>query len=37
VRSSDRPATLSALRPLRDRLSRQGVELRVDVDPVDLG
>ena len=37
VRSSDRAATLAALRPLRDRLSRQSVELRVDVDPVDLG
>lgn len=37
VRSCDRTATLAALRPLRDRMSRQGVELRVDVDPVDLG
>lgn len=33
----DRAATLRALRPLRDDLSRRGVELRVDVDPVDLG
>jgi hypothetical protein len=37
IRSQDRTATLGALRPLRDILSRQGVDLRVDVDPVDLG
>jgi primosomal protein N' (replication factor Y) len=37
IRSQDRTATLGALRPLRDVLSRQGVDLRVDVDPVDLG
>ena len=33
----DRAATLEALRPLRDDLSRRGVELRIEVDPVDLG
>jgi len=37
IRSRDRGATLEALRPLREDLSRQGVDLRVDVDPVDLG
>ena len=33
----DRAATLTALRPLRDVLSRQGADVRLDVDPVDLG
>lgn len=33
----DRAATLEALRPLREDLSRRGIELRVEVDPVDLG
>jgi primosomal protein N' (replication factor Y) len=37
IRSRDRTATLAALRPLRDDLSRKGVDLRLDVDPVDLG
>jgi primosomal protein N' (replication factor Y) len=37
VLSDDRAATLTALRPYRDTLSRQGSELRLDVDPVDLG
>ena len=37
IRSQDRRVTLEALRPLRDEASRQGVDLRVDVDPVDLG
>jgi primosomal protein N' (replication factor Y) (superfamily II helicase) len=36
VRCRDRGATLEALRPLRHVLSRQGVEMRVDVDPVGL-
>jgi primosomal protein N' (replication factor Y) len=37
VTSDDRVATLVALAPLRERCSREGVELRVDVDPVDAG
>lgn len=37
VTSDDRAATLTALVPLRERCSREGVELRVDVDPVDAG
>jgi primosomal protein N' (replication factor Y) len=37
IRSRERTATLEALRPLRELLSRQGVDLRLDVDPVDLG
>jgi primosomal protein N' (replication factor Y) len=37
VRSVDRLATLGALRPLREEFSRAGVDLRLDVDPVDLG
>jgi primosomal protein N' (replication factor Y) len=37
VLADDRAATLSALRPLRDQLSRQGADVRLDVDPVDLG
>lgn len=37
VRSVDRLATLDALRPLREESSRAGVDLRLDVDPVDLG
>jgi primosomal protein N' (replication factor Y) len=37
VRSVDRLATLGALRPLREEASRAGVDLRLDVDPVDLG
>jgi primosomal protein N' (replication factor Y) (superfamily II helicase) len=37
IKSEDRTATLAALRPLREELSRQGVEVRLDVDPVDAG
>jgi primosomal protein N' (replication factor Y) (superfamily II helicase) len=37
VRCQDPAATLAALLPLREDLSRRGVELRVDVEPVDLG
>ena len=34
---ADRGTTLEALRPLREDASRRGVEMRLDVDPVDLG
>jgi primosomal protein N' (replication factor Y) (superfamily II helicase) len=37
IRSAGRDATLTALRPLRESASRDGVDLRIDVDPVDLG
>jgi len=37
VLSDDRSATLAALRPLRELHSRQGSDLRLDVDPIDLG
>jgi primosomal protein N' (replication factor Y) len=37
VLCDDRRATLSALRPLRDEHSRRGTDLRIDVDPIDLG
>ncbi len=37
IRSQDRTATLAALWPLREAASRKGLDLRVDVDPVDLG
>jgi primosomal protein N' (replication factor Y) (superfamily II helicase) len=37
VKCDDRAATLAALAPLRRRCSRDGVELRIDVDPVDAG
>ena len=37
VLCDDRTATLEALRPLREASSRAGSELRVDVDPIDLG
>ena len=37
VLCDDRTATLEALRPLREASSRRGSELRVDVDPIDLG
>jgi len=37
VRSTDRAATLAALRPMREVASRAGADMRVDVDPVDLG
>jgi primosomal protein N' len=35
VKSDDRDRTLAALRPWRERLSREGTEVRLDVDPVD--
>ena len=35
IKCDDRAATLAALAPLRSAASRTGVELRVDVDPVD--
>ena len=35
VKSDDRAATLAALRPVRTAAGRDGVDLRVDVDPVD--
>lgn len=35
LKTSDRAATLDALRPLRERWSREGTEARLDVDPVD--
>ena len=37
VLCDDRMATLEALRPLRDAASRSGSDLRIDVDPIDLG
>jgi primosomal protein N' (replication factor Y) (superfamily II helicase) len=37
VKCADRRATLAALRPVRDELSRQGADVRLDVDPIDLG
>jgi len=37
VLSDDRSATLEALRPLREEQSRRGGEVRLEVDPVDLG
>lgn len=36
VKSADRPATLAALAPLRVAWSRDGLDVRVDVDPVDV-
>jgi primosomal protein N' (replication factor Y) (superfamily II helicase) len=35
IKPDDRAATLAALRPLRERWSREGVPCRLDVDPVD--
>jgi primosomal protein N' (replication factor Y) (superfamily II helicase) len=35
VKTDDRRATVAALRPLRTRWSKAGVEARLDVDPVD--
>ena len=35
IKSDDRDATVAALRPLREAWSREGVEARLDVDPVD--
>jgi primosomal protein N' (replication factor Y) len=37
LRSGDRGATLAALAPLRREWSRAGLDVRVDVDPVDVG
>jgi primosomal protein N' len=37
VKCADRRATLAALRPVRDELSRDGADVRLDVDPIDLG
>ena len=37
LKCDDRDATLEALRPLREAWSRDSVEVRVDVDPVDAG
>lgn len=37
VLTEDVAAVLRALRPFRDEMSRRGVEVRVDVDPIDLG
>ena len=37
VLCDDRMATLEALGPLREAASRKGSDLRVDVDPIDLG
>jgi len=37
IRTQDPAATLRSLEGLRDDLSRRSVDLRVDVDPVDLG
>jgi primosomal protein N' (replication factor Y) (superfamily II helicase) len=37
LKCDDRDATLAALRPLREEWSRAGVEVRLDVDPVDAG
>lgn len=37
VKCVDRRATLAALRPVREELSRRGADVRLDVDPVDLG
>lgn len=35
IKCDDRAASLAALRPVRERWSRDGVEARLDVDPVD--
>ncbi len=37
IKADDRVATLAALRPLRETWSREGVDARLDVDPVDAG
>jgi primosomal protein N' (replication factor Y) len=37
VKCADRRGTLSALRPVREELSRSGADVRLDVDPIDLG
>lgn len=36
VKADDRQATLEALAPLRATWSRQGLDVRVDVDPIDV-
>ncbi|HEX2027345.1 MAG TPA: hypothetical protein VHF25_05040, partial [Nitriliruptorales bacterium] len=36
IKSADRGATLTVLRPLRAAWSRDGLDVRVDVDPVDV-
>lgn len=36
VKSRDRGATVTALRPLREAWSKDGLDVRVDVDPVDV-
>lgn len=35
IKTDDRGATLAALRPVREQWSRDGIEARLDVDPVD--
>jgi primosomal protein N' (replication factor Y) len=37
IKCGDRRATIAALRPIREELSRTGADVRLDVDPVDLG
>ncbi|MBW3658310.1 MAG: hypothetical protein KY457_06705 [Actinobacteria bacterium] len=37
LRSDDRTATLAAMDPLRRGWSKAGIDVRVDVDPVDVG
>jgi primosomal protein N' (replication factor Y) len=37
VKCADRRGTLAALRPVREDLSRSGADVRLDVDPIDLG
>jgi primosomal protein N' (replication factor Y) len=37
IKCPDRRATLAALRPVREELSRSGADVRLDVDPIDLG
>ena len=37
IKCADRRATLAALRPVREGLSRTGSDVRLDVDPIDLG
>jgi primosomal protein N' (replication factor Y) (superfamily II helicase) len=36
LKTDDRAATLAALRPLRERWSKAGIDARLDVDPVEL-
>jgi primosomal protein N' (replication factor Y) (superfamily II helicase) len=37
VKCDDRRATLDALREVREELSRRGADVRLDVDPIDIG